>query len=45
MEIEKSFLKVLESVDNYTLVNGILSLNKAKMASMAKFEVDPSVMK
>ncbi|WP_082333668.1 META domain-containing protein [Mangrovimonas sp. TPBH4] len=44
MSTEKAFLKVLESVDNYTIVNGVLSLNKAKMATMAKFEVDQSVM-
>ena len=40
MTVESEFMKVLEVVDNYTLVNGILNLNKGRMATMAKFEVD-----
>lgn len=37
MENEQILKKVLESVDNYTISNGVLSLNKARMAPMAKF--------
>ncbi|QDO93311.1 META domain-containing protein [Formosa sediminum] len=40
MTVETEFMKVLEVADNYTLVNGILNLNKGRMATMAKFEVD-----
>lgn len=38
MEIEVGFNEVLEKADNYTVVDGILSLNKAKMATLVKFE-------
>jgi copper homeostasis protein (lipoprotein) len=37
MEIENEFLKVFESADNYTLKGDTLSLNKARMAPLAKF--------
>jgi len=37
MEIETQFYKVLEAVDNYTVKDNILSLNKARMAPLAKF--------
>ncbi|MGJ5642864.1 copper resistance protein NlpE N-terminal domain-containing protein [Formosa sp. S-31] len=40
MSIENEFLKVLETADNYTISNGILSLNKGRMAPLAKFKVD-----
>ncbi|MFB9053173.1 copper resistance protein NlpE N-terminal domain-containing protein [Formosa undariae] len=40
MTIENEFMQVLEVADNYTLVNGVLNLNKGRMATMAKFEVD-----
>lgn len=34
---EGTLLKIFETVDNYTVKNDTLSLNKARMASMAKF--------
>ncbi|MBE7441115.1 MAG: META domain-containing protein [Flavobacteriales bacterium] len=37
--IEDEFLKVLAIADNYTLKNDTLSLNKAKMAPLARFEL------
>ncbi|MHA7942288.1 copper resistance protein NlpE N-terminal domain-containing protein [Formosa sp. 3Alg 14/1] len=40
MSIENEFMQVLEVADNYTVVNGVLNLNKGRMATMAKFEVD-----
>jgi heat shock protein HslJ len=40
MSIENEFMQVLEMADNYTLVNGVLNLNKGRMATMAKFEID-----
>ena len=39
--VEQELMQVLNEVDNYTLINGILSLNKSKMASLAKFEAKP----
>ncbi|MGL6268985.1 MAG: META domain-containing protein, partial [Chitinophagaceae bacterium] len=38
MELESEYLKMLSEVDNYTLNGNVLSLNKARMAPMAKFE-------
>lgn len=38
MEKEKEFMDVLQKVDNYTINEKLLSLNKAKMAPLAKFE-------
>lgn len=35
---ESTFLKVLEEVDNYTIKDGVLMLNKARMAPLATFE-------
>jgi heat shock protein HslJ len=35
---EKEFLDMLPTVDNYAIKGNILSLNKAKMAPLAKFE-------
>lgn len=37
--VEDEFLKILAIADNYTIKNDTLSLNKAKMASLAKFEL------
>lgn len=37
MQTEQGFFRALNDCDNYTLVDGILSLNKARMAPMAKF--------
>ncbi|WP_343564371.1 META domain-containing protein [Sphingobacterium sp.] len=39
MSIEQALSKALITADNYTLSNGILSLNKAKMAPLAKFKL------
>lgn len=38
MEKEKSFIEVLEKADNYAILGNVLSLNKARMAPLAKFE-------
>lgn len=38
MTLESSLHKVLETADNYSINNGILSLNKARMAPLARFE-------
>ena len=40
MNVENEFMQVLEEADNYTVVNGVLNLNKARMAPLAKFEID-----
>lgn len=37
MDIEQEFAKVLETADNYTIGNDNLSLNKARMAPLARF--------
>ncbi|MTF39032.1 copper resistance protein NlpE N-terminal domain-containing protein [Cyanobacterium aponinum UTEX 3221] len=37
METEISFLRTLEQVDNYTIKDGVLSLNKAKMSPLLVF--------
>ncbi|HLU07199.1 MAG TPA: META domain-containing protein, partial [Woeseiaceae bacterium] len=40
MSIESEFLEVLEMADNYSLSDdGMLSLNRARMAPLARFEV------
>jgi uncharacterized lipoprotein NlpE involved in copper resistance len=39
-EREVAFNDMLNKIDNYTIENGILSLNKAKMAPLAKFELE-----
>lgn len=38
MNVEAEFLEVLKTADNYSLGNGTLSLNKARMAPLARFE-------
>ncbi|WP_346238832.1 META domain-containing protein [Niabella insulamsoli] len=38
MTIENQLKKVFAAADNYTIANNILSLNKAKMAPLARFE-------
>ncbi|MEH0154834.1 copper resistance protein NlpE N-terminal domain-containing protein [Limibacter armeniacum] len=38
MEVEKNFVKALEMADNFTLKDGTLSLNRARMAPLARFE-------
>lgn len=37
METEQQLHKVLEETDSYTLANGTLQLNRARMAPLAKF--------
>lgn len=39
METEKAFMEVLKMADNYNVVEGIFSLNRAKMAPLARFEL------
>lgn len=39
MENEARFNEVLERVDNYTIADGVLSLNKARMAPLARFSL------
>lgn len=39
METEKTFMEILKTADNYTVVDGILSLNRAKTVPLAKFEL------
>ncbi len=38
LEEEHTFFKILEQVDNYTIKDGVLMLNKARMAPLATFE-------
>ncbi len=38
-EAEQAFMEVLKMADNYTVADGILSLNKGKMAPLARFEL------
>ena len=38
MKTEDDFKKVLEQTDNYTISGENLSLNRAKMAPLAKFK-------
>lgn len=39
MNTEKELFQILETVDNYTVRNNILELNKARMMPMARFEL------
>ena len=38
MEVENEFTKVLEQADNYIVTGDVLSLNKGKMAPLARFQ-------
>ena len=40
METADQFSKMMETVDNYSIADGILSLNKARMAPLAKFRIE-----
>jgi heat shock protein HslJ len=40
METADRFNKVLETADNYTIAEGVLSLNKARMAPLARFRLE-----
>ena len=39
-ETEKLFMEVLEVADNYTVADNVLSLNKARMAPLARFKLE-----
>lgn len=39
MEIQDQFNEVLGRIDNYTVADGVLSLNKARMAPLARFRL------
>lgn len=39
MSTEEQFLDVLGNADNYAIADGVLSLNRARMAPLARFEV------
>jgi heat shock protein HslJ len=39
METSNRFNEVLNKVDNYTIADGVLSLNKARMAPLARFKL------
>jgi len=41
METEKAFVEVLEQTDNYSLHGDEITLNKARMAPLARFEAVP----
>ena len=36
---EQAFMEMLRKIDNYTVYEGVLSLNKAKMAPLARFKL------
>ena len=38
MDAESTFMSVLQQADNYAIADGILSLNRARMAPLARFE-------
>lgn len=42
MDIENQFTEALRTADNYTVNNGVLSLNKARMAPLARFKFVPT---
>ena len=39
MQIADQFNQVLGKVDNYAIADGVLSLNKARMAPLARFRL------
>ena len=39
LDTENELLKALQAVDNYSIADGKLSLNKARMAPLARFEI------
>lgn len=41
MEVEDRLIKVLETADNYSLKGNQMTLNRARMAPLARFEVAP----
>lgn len=42
MDVENQFTEALKTADNYTVKNGVLSLNKARMAPLARFKFVPT---
>jgi heat shock protein HslJ len=42
MQIEKEFLEVLRIVDNYSISDSTLSIQKARMAPLARFTLEKS---
>lgn len=40
MSIEAELLQILEMVDNYSLIGKVLTLNRARMVSLARFEAE-----
>ncbi|MGF1532356.1 MAG: META domain-containing protein [Bernardetiaceae bacterium] len=42
LETERALLDALETIDNYSLYGGVLSLNRARMAPLAVFEMTPN---
>ncbi len=40
METQNLFMEVLQTTDNYTVLDNVLSLNKARMAPLARFRMD-----
>lgn len=39
METQNLFMEILEMADNYTVADNVLSLNKARMAPLARFKL------
>lgn len=39
IETQKLFMEILEMADNYTVADNVLSLNKARMAPLARFKL------
>ncbi len=40
METQNLFMEVLEMADNYTVADNVLSLNKSRMAPLARFKLE-----
>ena len=36
-------MQVIEKGDNYSIVEGVLNINKARMATMAKFRIKEAI--
>lgn len=43
MHTASKFMQVIEKGDNYTIVEGVLNINKARMATMAKFRIKEAI--
>lgn len=42
MTLEQRFLEVLQRADSYSVADGVLALNRARMAPLARFEARPA---